>query len=84
MVESVKVSVFAYAPVRSASVAPTCCLNAIVTGSLATGPVQVDFEKLTSSGDGSANAPFIRWPGSDTVSAASPAEEMTLAVVAAV
>ena len=41
-------------------------------------------ENSTTSGDGSANAPFIRWPGSETVSAASPAVEITLAVVDAV
>ena len=61
-----------------------CCLNEIVTGSLDTGASQVDFEKATSSGDGSENEPFIRWPGSETLSAASPALEITLAVVEAV
>ena len=60
-----------------------CCEKPIVTGSLETGPVHVDFERLTTSGDGSANVPFIRWPGSDTLSVASPAVEMTLAVVEA-
>ena len=77
-------SVLLYDPVRSASAAPMCCLKPIVTASLEVGPVQADFEKDTSSGDGSANAPFIRWPGSDDVSVASPAEEITVAVVDAV
>ena len=58
-----------------------CCLNAIVTASLATGAVQVDFEIETCSGDGSVNAPLARWPGSLTLSVASPAVEITLAVV---
>ena len=58
-----------------------CCLNAIVTGSLETGAVHVALLKETSSGDGSANAPLVRWPGSPTVRAASPAVLMTLAVV---
>ena len=84
VVLSVNVSVFEYAPVRSASVAPMCWVNRIVTGSLETGPVHTDFENETASGDGSANVPFIRWPGSDTVNAASPAVEMTLAGVVAV
>ena len=37
MVESVNVRVFAYEPVRSASLAPIACLNVIVTASLETG-----------------------------------------------
>ena len=81
VVDNVNVSVFEYAPVRSASVASMCCLNAIVTGSLDTGAVHVALENETSSGDGSENAPLTRWPGSDTVSAASPAVEITFAVV---
>ena len=84
VVDRVNVSVLEYAPVRSASVAPMCCLNAIVTGSLETGAVQVALLNATCSGSGSVNVPFVRWPGSDTVSAASPAVEMTLAVVVAV
>ena len=64
--------------------APMCCLNAIVTGSLETGAVQVALLKETSSGEGSANAPLVRWPGSLTVSAASPAVLITFAVVLAV
>ena len=84
VVDSVNVSVLEYVPVRSASPAPMCCLKLIVTGSLETGADQVDFENETSSGDGSANVPFIRLPGADDVSVASPAEEMTLAEVEAV
>ena len=61
-----------------------CCLNAIGTGSLEIGCAQVAFEKETSSGEGSGNEPFIRWPGSLTLNAASPAVEITFAVVDAV
>jgi hypothetical protein len=63
VVESVNVSVFAYVPVRSASPAPTCCLNPIVTASLATGAVQADLLKETSSGDESEKVPLPRGPG---------------------
>jgi hypothetical protein len=83
-VASLKVTVIEYAPVRSASVASMCCLNVIVTLSLDTGAAQADFENSTPSADGSENAPFVRCPGSDTVSVASPAVEMTLASVVAV
>ena len=38
----------------------------------------------TCSGSGSANVPFIRWPGSLTVSVASSAVLITFAVVEAV
>jgi hypothetical protein len=38
VVDSVNVSVLAYVPVRRASVAPMCWLNAIGTTSLETGP----------------------------------------------
>ena len=78
------VSVLEYVPVRSASPAPMCCLKLIVTDSLDVGADQVDFENETSSGDGSENAPFVRLPGVEDVSVASPAVEMTLAVVDAV
>ena len=84
MVDSVNVNVFVYAPVRSASPASMCCLNVIVTGSPDTGAVHVAFENETASGDGSENVPFIRWPGSETVRAASPAVESTVAGVVAV
>jgi hypothetical protein len=70
-----------------------CCVNAIVTGSLDTGATHVFTTAGSScppasSGEGRANAPFTRWPGetvlgSDTVSAASPAVEITVAVVLA-
>jgi hypothetical protein len=33
--------------VRNASFAPIACLKAIAMSSLATGPAQVDFERLT-------------------------------------
>jgi hypothetical protein len=45
-------------------------VNAIVTGSLAAGPSHVDFEKPTASGDGSADVPFVRSPGSEALGAA--------------
>ena len=54
------------------------------TASLETGAVHADFENATRSGSTSENAPLVRWPGSLTDSAASPAVEMTLAVVDAV
>lgn len=79
---------------RSGSFAPMCWPNVIATGSLATGALQV-FATAGSaappivSGDGRANVPLIRCPGwfalrSATVSIASPAVEVTWAVVAAV
>jgi hypothetical protein len=58
-----------------------CWLNVIVTASLDTGAVHVDFENATCSGSGSENAPFIRRPGSATDSVASPAVLITFAVV---
>ena len=62
-----------------------CCLNAIVTGSLETGAVQLALLKETSSGSGSANVPLVRYAGAgETLSAASPAVLMTLAVLDAV
>ena len=61
-----------------------CCLNVIVTGSLDTGADHADFENSTPSGDGSAKAPFIRCPGSETERVASPAVEITFAEVVAV
>jgi hypothetical protein len=67
--------------VRSASVRLTTCLKLTATLSLLVGPVQADLAKETCSGSGSANVPFIRWPGSLTLSAASPADEVTVAVV---
>ena len=55
-----------------------------VTASLDTGAVQAAFENETCSGDGRLNVPLVRRPGSLTLSAASPAVETTVAVVAAV
>src|SRR5262245_12317268 len=81
VVDSVNVSVLLYVPVRSASLAPMCCLKPTVTTSLDTGAVHAAFDNETSSGDGSENVPLVRCPGSEYVSAASPAVEMTLAVV---
>src|SRR3954471_483866 len=83
VVESVNVSVFEYGPVRSASVAPMCWRNVIATPALETGPVHAAGAISTRSASGSENAPFVRWPGSDTESAASPAVEITFAVVVA-
>jgi len=39
VVDNVNVSVLLYVPVRSASFAPMCCLNATATGSLLIGPL---------------------------------------------
>jgi hypothetical protein len=70
----VNVSVLEYVPVRSGSVALMGCLNAIATGSLETAAAQVALENSTTSGYGNENVPFIRWPGSDTVSMEPPGE----------
>ena len=69
---------------RTASVRPIACLNVIVDWPLETGPLQVFGAISTRSGCGSVNAPLARWPGSPTVSAASPAVLTTFAVVVAV
>src|SRR3954462_11160052 len=61
-----------------------CWRNVIATWSLETGAVHAVFDSSTRSGSGSENGPLARWPGSETPSAASPAVEMTVAVVAAV
>ena len=63
VVDSVNVSVFEYAPVRSASLAPIGCLNAMSTRSFDVGPVHVDFENATCSGCGRVNAPLARYAG---------------------
>src|SRR4051812_25262396 len=70
------------------------CSKPIVTASLETGPAYVltvagSVEPATFSGWGSEKAPLTRWPGavalgSLAVSVASPAVEITLAVVDAV
>ena len=84
-----KVSALEYVPVRSASLALTSWDSVIVTLSLETGAVHVDFEKAIENGWGSAKAPLTSLfvlvvLGSLHVSDASPAEEMTLAAVLAV
>src|SRR4051794_25312028 len=61
-----------------------CWRNVTVDTALDTGPVQVAGARSTRSGSGRVNAPFVRRPGSETVSAASPAVEITVAVVLAV
>src|SRR5215468_10112463 len=73
VVDSVNVSVFEYVPVRSASLAPMCCVNPMATDAFDTGPVHDAGVIDTCSADGSENAPFVRWPGSETESVASPA-----------
>src|SRR3954469_20985349 len=60
-----------------------CWLNATSTGSFDTGAVHDVLDRLTRSGSGSENDPFRRWPGSETLSAASPAVLITLAEVEA-
>src|SRR4051812_29824270 len=81
VVLNVNVNVFEYTPVRSASPAPMSCLNPIVNASLDTAAPHVRGTPRTCSGCGSENAPLVRWPGSLTLSAASPAVEVTVAVV---
>ena len=78
---------------RSGSFAAIGCSNSTATTSLDTGAVQVltvagSGLVLTVNGCGMTNAPLTRWPGfavsgSLTVSAASPAVEVTVAVVCA-
>src|SRR5690349_16694077 len=60
------------------------CRNAIATLSLEVGPAQEALPSSTRSGSGSENAPLVRWPGSLTDSVASPAVDVTVAVVDAV
>ena len=57
VVERVNVSVVEYVPVLSASLAPMCWVNPMLTGSWLTGAFQLDFESETCSGLGSVNAP---------------------------
>src|SRR5689334_18087346 len=61
-----------------------CWRNVIATDAFDTGPVQDAGAMSTRSGSGSENAPFARCPGSETVSAASPAVLTTFAAVVAV
>src|SRR5689334_13342857 len=60
-----------------------CCENAIANASLETGPVQTVFAGVTPSGPASENAPLASFAG-EADSAASPAVEVTFAVVDAV
>ena len=79
---------------RSGSDAPIGCLKSTVTLSLETGAAYVltvdgSGVPATCSGAASANVPLTRWPvavelASEAVRVASPAEEMTVAVVCAV
>ncbi len=84
VVESVKVTLLPYVPVRSGSLEPIDCLKATSTTSPETGPDQAAFDSSTRSGCARLKAPLTRWPGSLVVRVASPAVEMTVAVVAAV
>src|SRR4051794_23693959 len=61
-----------------------CWANEIATFAFETGPVQDAGAKLTCSGLASENEPLVRWPGSETLSVASPAVEVTVALVEAV
>src|SRR5437867_291016 len=61
-----------------------CWRNVIAEVAFDTGALHAFGAISTRSASGSANAPFIRWPGSDTLSAALAAVEMTFAVVLAV
>ncbi len=60
-----------------------CWRNVIVTASLATGAVHAAFENSTRSGSESVNVPFASRPGSETLSVASPALEVTFAAAVA-
>src|SRR4051812_40387321 len=89
VVDSVKVRAFEYVPVRSGSVLLMSCDMPMVTESLETGAVHEDFESVMVNGCARAKEPLTSLLvlvvlGSDQLSAASPAEEMTLAVVEAV
>src|SRR4051812_40711768 len=57
-----------------------CCLKPMVTASLDVGPLQLDLLNATCSGSARLNVPLVSVPPS-VVSAASPAVEMTFAVV---
>src|SRR4051812_28646962 len=85
----VNVSVLLYVPVRSGSLAAIDCLNVTGTDSLEVGAIQVLIVPRPCSGWVRANAPLTSLPvlaalGSATLSVASPAVEMTVAVVDAV
>src|SRR4051812_22675557 len=89
VVLSVNVSVLPYAPVRSGSLAAIDCLNVIGTDSLEVGAAQVLIVPRPCSGVARAKEPLTSRPvatelGSATLSVASPAVEITVAVVPAV
>src|SRR5689334_7115637 len=89
VVDRVNVSVLLYVPVRSGSLAAIDCLKVIGTDSLEVGADQVLTTPRPCSGDASAKLPLTSLPvlvglGSATLSVASPAVEMTVAVVEAV
>src|SRR3954465_4062076 len=58
-----------------------CGLNPTPTGAVDTGADQGLFEKVTCSGSDSVNAPLVSRPGSLTLRVASPAVEITVALV---
>ena len=60
------------------------CWNATATASPEVGAVQALLPSSTRSGSIRVNAPLARWPGSETESVASPAVDVTVAVVFAV
>src|SRR4051794_11674593 len=60
------------------------CLNVRLIAPLEIGPFHVCGLISTRSGCGRLNAPLVRWPGSLTVSVASPAVLVIVAVVVAV
>src|SRR3954470_3994410 len=59
-------------------------VKVIVEAALETGPLHAPGAMSTRSGWASVKAPLLRWPGSETLSAASPALLITFAVVVAV
>ena len=60
------------------------CVKVIAAAALETGAFHVFGAIATRRGCGSVKAPLARWPGSETVSVASPAVEITVAFVDAV
>src|SRR3954449_10623594 len=60
-----------------------CWRNVIVEVALDTGALHAFGAISTRSASGSENVPFVRWPGSETDSAALAAVEITFAVVLA-
>jgi hypothetical protein len=76
----VNVTFARYSPVRSGSDAAITCLNATANVSLLTGASQRVRSGRTTSGRASENGPLESVAG-DTLSVASPAVEVTVAVV---